>query len=149
MNDEPESSATGGLTPVSLLRRLAAMAYDLVAVVALLFFSTLPIVIVQKGQAIAAGNPIYFFYLMFCAYLYFAVSWTRGGQTLGMRAWKIKVVKLSPDAGTVKAADALKRYLFACLSWLCFGIGFLAALVDKDKLAWHDRWSKTRLIFDS
>ena len=132
--------------PVSLIRRLAAIAYDSVAVLALLFFCTLPIVIAQKGQAVAAENPYYFGYLLICAFFYFGISWTRGGQTLGMRAWKIKVVRNSEQDTALGTADALKRYLFAGISWLCAGLGFLWALFDKNRQTWHDKWSNTHLI---
>ena len=135
---------------VSLARRIAAIIYDAFAVLALLFFCTLPIVIALQGQAIAAENPFYFGYLLVCAYFYFGISWTRGGQTLGMRAWKIKVVKSIASTDTdLSALDALKRFVFAGLSWLCLGLGFLSALTNKDRLTWHDKLSRTRLVRSS
>lgn len=136
-----------GANPVSLARRIAAMIYDAFAVLALLFFCTLPIVIALQGQAIAAENPFYFAYLLVCAYFYFGVSWTRGGQTLGMRAWKIKVIKnVAAEDTDLSALDALKRFVFAGLSWLCLGLGFLWALINQDGLTWHDKLSQTRLV---
>ena len=146
-NQDAEMSHRDAAVPVSLARRIAAMTYDTFAVLALLFFCTLPLVIALQGQAIAAENPFYFGYLLLCAYFYFGISWTRGGQTLGMRAWKIKVIKRVADKNTdLTALDALKRFVFAGLSWLCLGLGFLSALIDKDRLTWHDKLSHTRLI---
>ena len=140
----------GSSNSVSLIRRFAAISYDAVAVAALLFFSTLPLVIALRGQAIAAENPFYFGYLMLCTFFYFGISWTRGGQTLGMRAWKIRVVKQAPEhpdgISKLDTYDALKRFVFAFISWLCFGLGFLSALLNSRRQCWHDKWSDTYLI---
>ena len=130
---------------VSLLRRFGAIIYDSIAIVALLFFATLPIVIMLKGQAIGAENPFYFLYLVLIAYFYFAISWTRGGQTLGMRAWKIRIFKNADETHAVNGADAMKRFSMAILSWLVLGLGFISAAFNKNKLAWHDRISNTHL----
>jgi uncharacterized RDD family membrane protein YckC len=70
--------------------------------------------------------------------------WTRGGQTLGMRAWRLKVLR--DDGQPLTIQDALLRYVAAILSWAALGLGFLWILVDSDGLAWHDRISKTRLV---
>jgi len=40
----------------------------------------------------------------------------------------------------------LKRYCAALLSLACLGLGFLWILVDKEKLAWHDHMSATRMV---
>ena len=130
---------------VSLLRRFGAIIYDSIAVIALLFFATLPIVIMLKGQAVGAENPFYFLYLLLIAYFYFAISWTRGGQTLGMRAWKIRIFKNADESRAVSTADALKRFSMAIVSWLILGLGFLSAAFNKNKLAWHDKISNTYL----
>lgn len=70
--------------------------------------------------------------------------WTHGGQTLGMRAWRIRVVRA--DGAPLTAGDAARRYLAAALSLLPLGMGFWWALLDPARLAWHDRLSDTRLI---
>ncbi len=62
-----------------------------------------------------------------------------------MRSWRIKLVR--SDGGPVTWTTALKRFVYALLSLICLGLGFLWVLYDRDKLAWHDRWSGTRLIW--
>ncbi|MEM7467505.1 MAG: RDD family protein [Pseudomonadota bacterium] len=144
-NNVPEAPGDSENSPhVSLIRRLAAVAYDSVALLATFFLCTLPIVIVLQGQAIAPNNPFYFAYLVVCAFLYFALSWTKGGQTLGMRAWKIKLVS-SNQRGSISLTNALRRFGVACASWLAFGIGFISAVFDSRNRAWHDKWSGTHL----
>lgn len=107
------------------------------------FFATLAIIPFNGGNAIDHGNPFYDFYLLVIAYLYFTWQWTRGGQTLGMRAWRLRLRRC--DDGAVTWRHASLRYLLATLSWLALGAGFLLAWFDRDKLAFHDRYSRTKL----
>ncbi len=76
--------------------------------------------------------------------LFFAGFWTHGGQTLGMRAWRIRLV--GRGGGRVSWGQATLRFFAAIVSWLALGLGFLWALVDRERHAWHDRCSGTRLI---
>lgn len=61
-----------------------------------------------------------------------------------MRSWRLRVVR--NDGAPLNGSDALKRLLCALLSWLPLGLGYLWILVDRDRLAWHDRLSGTRLV---
>lgn len=75
---------------------------------------------------------------------YALLSWRRGGQTLGMRPWRLQVV----DAGGGPASwrGLWLRFLVGHLSLLAGGLGFWWAWLDRDRLAWHDRASGTRLL---
>ena len=75
---------------------------------------------------------------------YATLSWRRGGQTLGMRPWRLKVVAAESTSPSWKAL--WKRYAMATLSLLLGGLGFWWAWVDRDRLTWHDRISGTRMI---
>ncbi|KPN06085.1 putative RDD family membrane protein YckC [Xanthomonas arboricola] len=72
--------------------------------------------------------------------VYATVSWRRGGQTLGMRPWRLSLV--GPQA-TWRALWV--RYAVGTLSLALAGAGFWWAWLDRDRLAWHDRASGTRL----
>ena len=61
-----------------------------------------------------------------------------------MRVWRIRLLCMDGAALTLK--DGLVRYFAALLSLACLGLGFLWILVDKEKLAWHDRLSATRMV---
>lgn len=75
--------------------------------------------------------------------LYATMSWRRGGQTLGMRPWRLRVVSLD---GTVPTRRQLwRRYAVGSLSVLAAGLGFWWALLDRQRLTWHDRASGTRV----
>jgi uncharacterized RDD family membrane protein YckC len=132
------------LKPCGLLRRFAAISYDLLLLAALDFIATAILLIFTSGVAVDSSNTFFKLYLLLIAWLYFAWQWTHGGQTLGMRAWKIRLY--TADNGPVSWPVATKRYLFALLSWLFAGAGFLWALFDRNKLTFHDRYSKSRLL---
>ena len=130
--------------PVGVLRRLAAVAYDACLLFALLFVATALLLPFTGGQAITPGNGIYLLYLVAVSYLYFGWFWTHGGQTLGMRAWHIRVRAIPGE--TVSWERAAIRFLAALLSWGAGGAGFLWAVVDVERRAWHDRLSRTVLV---
>ena len=75
---------------------------------------------------------------------YATASWRRGGQTLGMRPWRLKLVACDGDVPTWRALWL--RYAVGLLSLLAGGLGFWWAWWDRDRLAWHDRASGTRLV---
>jgi uncharacterized RDD family membrane protein YckC len=84
-------------------------------------------------------------YLLCIAFAILGWFWVHGGQTLGMRAWRLRLVSATNN-GPVSWQQALKRFAAALLSWCCLGAGFLWALFDREKRTWHDRLSGTRLI---
>ena len=127
-----------------ILRRLAAIFYDGLLLLALLFVVT-ALITLPLGSPSGTTRLIFqFFMFEIIPLLFFTGFWKRGGQTLGMRAWRLKLIRI--DGGDVGWGDAFKRHLAALLSLLVFGLGFIWILVDPEKLAWHDRLSKTRLI---
>jgi uncharacterized RDD family membrane protein YckC len=75
---------------------------------------------------------------------YAVVSWQRGGQTLGMRPWRLRVT--GTDGTPASTPALLRRYGVGTLSLLAAGAGFWWAWIDRDRLTWHDRASGTRLV---
>lgn len=131
----------------SLRRRIAAMFYDSILVAAVLFFSTLIVLPLTHGQAIPGSNIFFKLYLYSVCGLYFTWQWTHGGQTLGMLAWKIRLK--DPDARRISWKKAIIRFLLATVSLFFFGAGFIWSLFDRDRLAFHDRYSGTSLEFSA
>jgi uncharacterized RDD family membrane protein YckC len=132
----------------SLLRRLTAMLYDALLVVALVAVvnalalgivvqvtagehQVLPPLLVQLLTAVSVSG-------------FFSVFWLNGGQTLGMQAWRIKLVDFQGNSPT--AGKVLLRCLGACLSAACLGLGYLWCLIDRNHRYWHDYLSRTQLI---
>jgi uncharacterized RDD family membrane protein YckC len=78
--------------------------------------------------------------------LYATWSWRRGGQTLGMRPWRIAVTGDDAQAQAPSLGSLWVRYAVATVSLCGGGLGFWWALIDRDRLTWHDRASGTRMI---
>lgn len=134
-------SAAAERTP--LLRLFAALFYDLILLFAVLFFAALAI-LVLLGEDFGRSHAFQL-YLYAISLLYFTWFWTHGGQTLGLRTWRLKVTA-GDGRSPVDWRRALLRALAAQLSWLALGLGYLWALWDRDGLTWHDRLSGTRVV---
>ena len=76
--------------------------------------------------------------------LYYGIPWTRRGQTLGMVAWRLRLERA--DGSLPCWPDVPKRLAAATLSLLPAGLGWWWMLVDRERLAWHDRLSGTRIV---
>ncbi len=126
----------------SLLRRLAAMLYDSLLILAIWMLSSFLIVAATGGEITSAYFPLFLYLEVALFYIYF---WKVRGQTLGMQAWKIQTLN---EAGEIlNVTECGVRFFFATLSVLCLGAGFIWLLFDRQRLAWHDRASGTRVIY--
>ncbi len=157
----------GALITPRLGRRLACFAYEGV----LLFGVTMTAGLVygvatQQRDALVGTVGLRTFMFAVLA-LYFVHFWTRGGQTLAMKTWQVRLV--TADGQPVRPLRALCRYL---LAWMWFlpalatlaisgvqgatpvfaaivaGVLGYAALVwlHPDRQYWHDVVCKTRIV---
>ncbi|MGH8627672.1 MAG: RDD family protein [Gammaproteobacteria bacterium] len=127
-----------------LWRRLAAVSYDALLLSAVLLSFTFVIVLARAGRAVSPGSLWYLALLLGVCFFYFTWSWVHGGQTLGMRAWRLVLMRCG--GGRVSWPQASLRFFAALLSWASLGLGFLWCVVDRKRLCWHDRASKTLLV---
>ena len=135
-----------------LLRRLAALFYDLWPVLALWMLVSALFTVGYALAGHASRDNIHPFSALqwllwlscwLIAGLYATESWKRGGQTLGMRPWRLRLQTV--DGQSPSRALLWKRYVLGSLSLLVAGLGFFWALVDRERLPLHDRLSGTRL----
>ena len=131
--------------PTGLLRRLGAMLYDSLLILALLFLATIPFLAVSDDDAVAPETLEYQLALLGVIYAFLVGFWCRRGSTLGMLAWGLRVEQADGSLPTLGQASI--RFLVAIVSLLAVGLGFWWQLWDKDKLTWHDRASKTRTTY--
>lgn len=127
----------------SLARRIGAMVYDGLILVAIWMVAT-TIVVVASNKGVDSGNPLFQLYLLALALLYFHVSWSRIGQTLGMRTWRIW---LDPGTKPFTLARSALRFSAGLVSLALFGLGFAWALVRSDRRGWPDLASRSRLVY--
>ena len=135
----------------TLPRRLGALLYDALLLSGLLLLAT-AVLIIPYDLLAARPYPhgellhrtLLQLYLLAVIAGFFVYFWTHGGQTLGMSAWRLRVVR--DDGNPLSAKDALQRFAWALLSLLPAGLGLWWSLFDPERLAWHDRRSRTRLV---
>ena len=132
-----------------LWRRFAALIYDLFPLIALWMITVL-LCLLALGGHYDPQHPHWAsrlgvqFALLAVTAAYFVISWTRIGATIGMRAWKLKLLR---DDGTkLGIAQALARFFLALLSLAIVGIGFWMAPFDSRRRTLHDRLCKTMMI---
>lgn len=128
----------------TIKRRLASLLYEFLLLMAVLFMAGY--IVVGLLPDVSGGLPrlVFQIYLLLVGGLYFSWFWRRGGQTLAMKTWRIRLVGASGDA--IGLGQAWLRYALACLGLLAFGSGFLWALWDRDRQFLHDRLAGTRLV---
>ena len=153
-NPSSRSNAGPGYRhPCSLPRRLGAILYDSLLLICVVFFAWQPMPAVSDllAQALpeVATRGVKLAYLIGICFVYFAWPWSRSGQTLGMKAWKVKLVPLEDSAATaIPWRICWLRFICAMASWAVLGLGFLYAVFHPRKLAWHDLYSRTRLVIN-
>jgi len=130
-------------------RRLAALVYDAFLLAALLMVFTGGALFFTHGVAVlpaTAGNWVYVYRagLVLVIAGYYALNWRRSGQTLGMRAWRLRTVGDSGRPLTWSAV--ILRLCFGFIAWAPAALGVLWLYLDPEHLALQDRFSRTRVI---
>lgn len=126
------------------MRRLASALYDLLLVVALVFIATFPFLAFFGDATHGWRRHLLQAWVLAVVGAYFAWFWTRGGQTLPMKTWHIRVVRW--DGRPLGFGRAMHRYILALLGTAALGLGFAWALFDRDRQFLHDRLAGTALV---
>jgi len=124
----------------SLRRRLASMLYEAILLFAVGFIATWAFQLAAGTLDITSGWRRHLLQVFILAVFaaYFLWCWLRGGQTLAMRAWRVRLVDVTPR-------KALLRFALA-VPLVPTGISILWSLFDRDRQFLHDRLSGTRLV---
>ena len=130
--------------PAPLWRRLVAALYD-----ALLLAAVWTVVVMADTFLRGAGRIAYDAHvlraeLLLSGLLFFGWFWTHGGQTLGMRVWRLQLRRV--DGRPLNWPAAMARYAFAWLAWLPLAAGVLWCAIDPRGRAWHDALSGTEVV---
>ncbi len=131
---------------VGILIRLAAMIYDFLLILSLLFMMGLVYQIFFDSKDLTNDINMFFYrlYLLSGILFYFIFSWVKGGQTVGMKAWKFKLI--TNDGNNVNFYKSLLRLFIAFISIALFGLGILYIFFNKDNLSLYDKLSNTLLV---
>lgn len=140
-----ESPARISAVPAHLGWRLLALVYDLVISIAFLFaVSALSLAVKPDHRPVEPGTLGAFavFIALWAAIgAYAVVSWRRGGQTIGMKPWRLQVV--DADGGRPSWRALLLRYAVTSVS---LGAVLLWCLVDGQRRGLHDLAAGTLLV---
>jgi uncharacterized RDD family membrane protein YckC len=167
----PAPTAAPAVVTPSLKRRLIAMVYESLLLLAVEIFAVAVYMLVTlnaHGTLAEVGRSIW---MVLAAGAYFTWSWMDSGHTLAMKTWRIKLVKVGEAKvpfknAAIRYAAAWGYILPALLIIHVMGLlttrtgtraAFLillaniiawacTALLDKDRQFLHDRWAGTRLI---
>jgi uncharacterized RDD family membrane protein YckC len=157
--DKQKSSASPQDFPsVGLFRLLLVMLYDAIIVFAILMVAGAIALKLPFSRQVAGEDFAYTVYLLSAWFFYLAWCWRKSGMTLGMRAWKVRLVSTRAE-NMFPAKDRNPapqppswwqcglRFAGAWVSALCAGLGYAWILVDRQHMSWHDRLSGTRLVY--
>lgn len=135
---------TGLIAPASLWRRLAASVYDSLLIAGVIMIATAVVLPFAPNNEVQPGEGWFRLYLVGVCFWFFGFSWVRGGQTLGMRAWRLRL--RTAEAQPIDWLIATKRYLAAWLSLAPAGLGMLFCLFDPNRRALHDILAGTEVV---
>lgn len=126
------------MTP-GLARRLASILYEALTAFAVAFFAGAVFLVATGVRDATQGALRHELQLLLAAALagYYLFCWLRGGQTLAMKAWRIRLVDVTPR-------KALLRLVLAAL---LLPLSIVWALFDRDGQFLHDRLAGTKLVY--
>lgn len=123
-------------TPV--WKHFAAFIYDIFPVAGIFIMTSLVVLVVRQGVEVERFSPWFTVLLLSEFVLYYVYSWKVGGQTLGMRAWKIKIIPNNSDQNQLTWKQALLRFLIGLLSTVLIGLGVFWKIFSASKKSWMD-----------
>ena len=120
--------------------------YDGLLLAGVLFLSALFFPLIPDSIEMSmAGRLFKVAYLLTVSFLFYGWFWTHGGQTLGMKAWNVYLIK--PNGKFIDWRTAAVRYAVAVLSWAVAGLGFAWILLHPANRAWHDILSGSQIVY--
>lgn len=157
VDDPSATNEFASLPPAGLLRRLGALVYDSLIVIAIwmttgyaavalkaLVLGPLGIPLFGPVAADTATGPLVQTLVVLAAFCYYAYFWTRNQQTISMQAWRLRVQQ--PDGRPITVLQAAIRCVVALPGLMLLGAGYLWVLVDPSRRSWTDLASGTRTV---
>ena len=118
------------------------MFYDALLILAIWMITLLTMVVANGGESVL-GAPVQSL-LFLEAFTFFGYFWSVAGQTVGMRAWRLRLV--SNAGGRISLHQAMLRFAVALFALGAFGLGYFWALIDRRGRTWPDIASNSRVL---
>jgi uncharacterized RDD family membrane protein YckC len=99
---------------------------------------------IENIQPNAIAQWLSFLGWLICLMGYYFICWRKQGQTLGMKAWRLKLQNI--DGTLASPEQCIKRSIFACFSLGLLGFGYLICLIPSRKTCLHDDLSDTQVV---
>ena len=141
-------------TRVGLWRRMAALFYDafLVTAIWMLLGFIMLLFIEPNSNKLVEGlvqtdlllDNILFILMVASSAAFYIYFWTRSGQTLGMLAWRIKVVNLKGNL--ITPVQGMIRFFAAWPAFFMLGLGYLWLYLDANGDTIHDKLSNSKVV---
>ena len=136
-------SAPAALPAPGILRRLACGIYEALLLAAVILIATFPFLAFLGDATYGWRRHMLQLWVIAVAGAYLVAFWTRGGQTVAMKTWRIRVAH--NDGSGLSTRQASARFLLALCGLLLFGAGFWWGFVDRERQFLHDRLTGSRL----
>ena len=120
------------------------MLYDAVILLGLLIVASAVALPFGNIDKVALHDFWFTLWLLAACFAYLGGCWRYRGMTLGMRAWRVRLV--SYDGQNISWPGCLLRFLVGLVSLGALGLGILWVLVDTKNRGWHDLAAHTLLI---
>ena len=131
-------------TPAAPGWRLLAFIYDVLPMIPLAMVVSAVFLWINGGQTVERSpllGTLEWLTIWALAGAYFVLSWRRGGMTLGMRPWRLRV--LAADGRPAGVRALWLRYAVASVTP---GVCWLWCLVDAERRGLHDLAAGTLLV---
>ncbi len=133
----------------NVLKHIAAFVYDIFPVVGILIVTSGLTLILRTGNEVQAHTH-WFQALILCEIsLYYIYFWKVGGQTIGMKAWKIQIVPNDKRKEQLSWKQASLRFIVGVLSTAFLGLGLFWKYFSKEGKSWMDLVSDSHTIYKS
>ena len=139
-----QKTAMPRLARPGIMRRLFSMLYEILLLLAVLFFSAYIFLAVTQNAQSAAIKVVFQVYLVSIMAIYFLWFWCKGGQTLAMKTWRLRLVSAHGASATLSQCGL--RFVAAFIGIGLGGVSILWALIDRDRQFLHDRIAGTKII---
>ena len=135
-------------TKVGILRRFMSILYDILLVSSLLIISSIIYLLLFGIENIRPNSQYFVLYQIFVLLnicTYFIYFWYKNGQTIGMRAWKFKLIFADNYSLVTKISLLFLRLFLALITNIVFFVGILSSALSKDRMSIYDKLTKTKL----
>jgi len=122
------------------------LVYEGLLLVPVLFLAAYLFLAVAHDARAGFAHAAFQVWLLAVCGCYFVYCWTKGGRTLAMRTWHLKVAR--PDGQAIEWRTAGLRYALAVPGLFLLGLGYWWAFIDRDGQFLHDRLAGTRVFRD-